>query len=138
MIQQPTYLGGPPPFLAPVKMKTSRRTVEPPKITADKLAQHIERFPPVAVEVSGETDPRKPVVRSLKALFTDGGALVSQSMWSKISAPAARVAGLSPRTGFHATKHYHASLLIFAGASEATAHADRSSNSADAALVTSI
>jgi integrase len=123
VIQQLRTSVGRPPFLAPVKTKTSRRTVELPQITADKLAQHIERFPPVAVEVSDETNPRRPVVRSAKLLFTDGGALVSRSMWSKIWAPAARVAGLPPRTGFHATRHYHASLLIFAGASVATVQA---------------
>lgn len=37
---------------APVKTKTSKRTVELPKVTADALARHLELYPPVDVGVT--------------------------------------------------------------------------------------
>jgi integrase len=119
--QQLTVTSGRSPFLAPVKTKTSRRTVELPQVTADALARHIERFPPEVVEVQDETDPRAPGRRAARLLFTNAHRKpIHRASWSHAWQPAARAAGLPQRTGYHALRHYFATLLIGAGASVKT------------------
>jgi integrase len=120
VVQQLRTATGIGPFLAPTKTKTSRRTVELPKITANALAHHLEKYPAIPVEVPDRTDPRKPTTRQARLLFTACGEPVSRSVWSKAWVPAARAAKLPPGTGFHALRHYFATLLIFAGASVKT------------------
>jgi integrase len=120
VVQQLRTATGRPPFLAPVKTRTSRRTVELPKVTADALARHLQRFPAVEVPVSDETAPRSVHTRPAKLLFTAGGDLISRSIWSKAWGPAARRVGLPVGTGLHSLRHYYATLLIFAGANVKT------------------
>ncbi|MET7460399.1 tyrosine-type recombinase/integrase [Nonomuraea sp. NPDC005501] len=45
---------------------------------------------------------------------------VHRATWSHIWAPAARAAGLPPRTGLHCLRHYFATVLIHRGASVKT------------------
>jgi integrase len=121
VVQQMTVTSGRSPFLAPVKTKTSKRTVELPKVTADALARHLERHPPVDVEVTDETDRRAPTVRTARLVFTNNQSrAIHRSSWSHDWQPAARAAGLPERAGFHALRHYFATLLIHAGASVKT------------------
>lgn len=120
VVQQLRTATGVGPVLAPPKTKTSRRTVELPKITANALARHLEKYPAVPVEIPDRTDPRKPTTRHARLLFTACGEPVSRSVWAKAWAPAARAAKLPPGTGFHALRHYFATLLISAGASVKT------------------
>lgn len=120
VVQQLRTATGRPPFLAPVKTRTSRRTVELPKVTADALARHLERFPAVGVPVTDEIDPREVHDRPARLVFTAGGDPISRSLWSKAWAPAARRVGLPAGTGLHSLRHYYATLLIFAGANVKT------------------
>jgi integrase len=54
-------------------------------------------------------------------VFTNSRGLpIHRATWSHDWAPAARAVGLPPRTGFHALRHYFATLLIFSGASVKT------------------
>lgn len=120
--QQLTVTTGRQPFLAPPKTKTSYRTVELPKVTADALARHLERLPVHEVSVMDETDPRNPRERAARLLFTTEQTRrpVHRATWSGIWAPAARAVGLPHRTGFHALRTYFATLLIFGGANVKT------------------
>lgn len=121
VVQQLRSAPGREPFLAPVKTRTSRRFVELPQVTAEALAHHLQQHPAVGVVVDDVTDTRRARRRPAQLLFTNRrGEPISRSVWSKTWAPAARVAGLPPGTGFHALRHYFATLLIFAGANVKT------------------
>jgi integrase len=118
--QQLKVVSGRRPFLAPPKTATSRRTVELPRTVAEPLARHLEEFPAVEVEIEDETNPRRPVVRMAKLVFTNGsGKPISRFGWSHLWAPAA-AAGLPKGTGFHALRHLFATLLIYGGANVKT------------------
>jgi integrase len=120
VVQQLRTATGRNPFVAPLKTRTSRRVVELAQPTAEALARHLERFPATEVQVSDETDARNVRTRPAKLLFTADGDPISRSVWSKTWAPAARTVGLPSGTGFHALRHYFATLLIFAGANVKT------------------
>lgn len=121
VVQQLVTATGRKPYLAPPKTKTSRRTVELGQVVAEALARHVERFPPVEVEIDDETDPRKPVRRTAKLIFVNGnGDPVRRTSWSQWWAPAVRAAGLPKGFGYHGLRHYYATLLIHAGASVKT------------------
>jgi integrase len=109
------------PFLAPVKTSTSRRTVELGQVVAEQLSEHIRRFPPTEVEIDDETDPRRPVRRTARLLFTNAaGKPISRNGWSHTWRPAVRRAGLPEEFTCHTLRHYFATLLIHAGASVKT------------------
>jgi integrase len=112
--QQLVTLTPDPPYLGKVKTPESERVVPLAPVTLDVLAAH----PPGEVELSDRTDSNRPTTRTARLLFTvDGGAAVSRYRWSAIWRPAARAAGLPPRTGLHALRHLYASLLIRHGES---------------------
>ncbi|MGH4014352.1 MAG: tyrosine-type recombinase/integrase [Pseudonocardiaceae bacterium] len=91
------------------------------KVTLDSLAAHLAAFPAHEVEIVDRTDPRKPVTRTARLLFTlDGGHPVARHSWADIWQPVAAAAGLPPRTGLHALRHLYASLLIEHGESVKT------------------
>jgi integrase len=119
--QQLTVISGRKPYLAPPKTKTSRRVVELPEAAGLPLARHLELFPAVGVEVDDETDPRKPVRRPARLVFTnDRSQPIHSASWSHIWAPAVKAAGLPARFGLHGLRHYFATALIHAGASVKT------------------
>ena len=121
VVQQVRSATGRPPYLAPPKTRTSRRTIELPKITADELARHLQLHPAEPVEIVDATDLRKVRTRTARLVFTNTATRpINRSSWSKMWAPAVRSADLPPGTGYHALRHYFASLLIFAGASVKT------------------
>jgi integrase len=120
VVQQLRTATGRPPFLAPLKTRTSHRTVELPRVTADAIAKHLVTSGGVTgVQVTDATT-RTPRERTAELLFTITGAPISRSVWSKLWAPAARTVGLPAGTGFHALRHYFATLLIFSGANVKT------------------
>ncbi len=64
------------------------------------------------------TDPRKPVQRLGRLLFTTAtGAPVHPAWWAAVWRKAADKAGFPKGTGVHSLRHYYASLLIHAGRS---------------------
>lgn len=84
--------------LAPVKSKTSRRTVPVGQVVIDELAAHLAAYP------------------SNDALFVDEwGAPLSYRRWKRVLGDAARAAGV-PLTS-HGLRHFAASALISGGAS---------------------
>lgn len=119
--QQMTVVSGRSPYLAQVKTKTSRRTVELAKVVGGAVAWHVREFPPIEVEIDDETDPRRPVRRVAKLLITnDNGKAVHRASWSHVWAPAVKATGLPEGFGLHGLRHYFATLLIHAGASVKT------------------
>ncbi|MGH3798558.1 MAG: tyrosine-type recombinase/integrase [Pseudonocardiaceae bacterium] len=121
VVQQLTVRSRRSPYLGPVKTRASRRTVELPKVTADALAEHLAAFAPAAVDVVDETDPRNVRTRAAALLFTtQTGRPIHRATWSHLWRPARVAAGLPEGTGYHALRHYFATLLIHAGASVKT------------------
>lgn len=103
-----------PVFLGPPKTPSSVRTIPLPDVVVEALASHLAEFPAseqlVAVDGRG-TDP-------VRLVFTAAdGAPIGRARWSGIWAPAARLAGIPGGIGFHALRHYYASLLIAHGES---------------------
>lgn len=121
VVQQLVTVAGRKPYLGPVKTPTSRRTVEMGVVVAERLARHVELFPPVEVELDDETDPRKPVRRTARLIFVNGsGDPIHRASWSHAWAPGVEAAGLPKGFGYHGLRHYFATLLIHAGASVKT------------------
>ena len=90
------------PAFAPPKTKASYRTVPLPDSIGFILAEHIRSFPPGTDELIFTTADDGPVRRQRVS-----------AAWRK----AADAAGLPEKTGFHATRHFYASLLIQHGES---------------------
>lgn len=116
--QQLSYVKGVGLCLAPPKSKTSYRTNELPTLTAQLLAQHIERFPPIEIELPDRTNPDKPTTRIARLLFADDdGRPLHRSEWSRIWNKALKDAGLPPGMfTLRSLRHYFATTLIFNGA----------------------
>lgn len=96
------------PMLAPPKTKTSHRTIPLPEVVLEALATHLSIF--------GDGPDR--------LIFTDdGGDPISRTDFSRIWRPTVAKAGAPTGTGFHALRHYYASLLIRHGESVKTVQA---------------
>jgi integrase len=90
------------PVLGPPKTKTCYRDVPLPQVVVDALAAHIATYP------KGRDG----------LIFTNAnGEPIRRTPFSDIWRPAARSAGLPEGAGFHALRHYYASLLIRHGES---------------------
>ncbi len=84
--------------LAPVKSRTSRRTVPVGQVVIDELAAHLAAYP------------------SVDALFTDElGQPLTYQAWKRLWKVAATSAGVEGTT--HDLRHFYASALIAGGAS---------------------
>lgn len=111
----------PRPYLAPPKTTTSHRVVELAQVGADALQCHLERFPPAEVEIDDLTNPRRPVRRTARLIFTNAkGEPIRRSGWSHTWTPAVAAAGLPKGFGFHGLRHFFATVLIFGGANVKT------------------
>jgi integrase len=119
--QQLITLANQAPYLDEPKTAESERVVPLAQVTLDALAKHLAVHPAHTVTVTDRTDPRKPVEREARLVFTlDDGTPVARHTWSGIWAPAAKAAGLPARTGLHVLRHLYASLLIRHGESVKT------------------
>jgi integrase len=119
--QQLKRMPGQPAYLGELKSKSSRRTVELPKVVQLALARHIERHPPAEIEIEDRTDPRNVHNRPARLLFvTATGLPMHRSNWSAIWRGAVRRAGLPSGFGLHGLRHYFATLLIHNGAAVKT------------------
>ena len=99
--RQEINLAGETPHLAPVKTKASVRTIPLPTVVLDTLAAHIAEYRPGDDPIFG---------------------MVSRQQFGRVWRTAVRRAGL-PGLGFHALRHYYASLLIRHGESVKTVQA---------------
>lgn len=96
--------------LAPPK-RGKRRTVPLANVTAQALARHIEKYPPVEHTAKDGT-----VVR---VLFTDEGRLIRAQGWNEdVWHLLVKAADMTPSrsTGVHQLRHHYASTLIAHGA----------------------
>jgi integrase len=98
---------GQPTSLGPPKTQASNRTIPLPQIVVDALAAHLAAFP-------AESDG---------LLFTLSGKPITRQTIGHKWRPAVVKAGLPAGTGFHALRHYYASLLIRHGESVKTVQA---------------
>lgn len=96
-----------PPTLAPPKTAASNRTIPLPQVVVDALAAHLAAFP---AEPDG-------------LIFTLRGKPITRAVFGHKWRPAVETAGLPAGTGFHALRHYYASLLIRHGESVKTVQA---------------
>ncbi|RZU50346.1 phage integrase family protein [Krasilnikovia cinnamomea] len=106
-------------YLAPPK-SGSVGDVDLDEAVAAAVAEHVQRFPPVAVDLPditrGTPDFGKPATRRLvELLFTDDlGRPIHDQAWSKLWAQW-RAAAKWPQAGtFHSLRHYFATELIAA------------------------
>jgi integrase len=114
-------ISGRKPFLALPKTKASKRTNELPELVSRALAQHMKEFPPSLVDIDDETDPRKPVRRQARLVFTNNwGEPIHRASWSHVWQAAVKTAGLPVGYGLRDLRHYFATVLIFGGANVKT------------------
>lgn len=119
--QQLKCVDGRPPYIGKVKTSTSARTAELPSVTAAALTEHLKRFEPVEIKIIDETDPRNPVERMAKLLFTTPRLNpLHRGTWSKAWAPARDAAGIPKGEAMHCLRHFFATLLIHKGANVKT------------------
>lgn len=100
--RQVVLLPGTGPSFGPPKTDASYRTVPLPDVVLDALSSHIATY--------GEGPDR--------LVFTnDDGAMIRRTRFTEVWQPAASSVGIPSGTGFHALRHYYASLLIRHGES---------------------
>lgn len=105
--RQMVTLQGKPPEFGPPKTQASNRTIPLPKVVVDALAAHLKAFPAAADGL----------------VFTLAGKPMTRQAFGHKWRPAVATAGLPTGTGFHALRHYYASLLIRHGESVKTVQA---------------
>ncbi|MEV7241640.1 tyrosine-type recombinase/integrase [Streptomyces sp. NPDC093248] len=116
------------PYLGEPKTKQSYRSVPQGRSVLDEIARHREKFPPQVVHIEDRTNPRKPVWRHARLLYTSetGGAIRRRS-WAKVWARNVKRANVHLKkagskvrvpegTTLHDLRHFYASVLIKNGA----------------------
>jgi integrase len=93
--------------LGPPKTRASHRTIPLPQVVVDAVAAHLAAFP---AEPDG-------------LVFTQSGKPITRSTFGNKWRAAVAASGLPHGTGFHALRHYYASLLIRHGESVKTVQA---------------
>ncbi len=102
VVQQLVMLTGAQLTFGPPKTDASRRNVPLPVVVLDAMAAHLAAWP----------------VGELGLVFTnDAGEPIRRTRFSDVWRPAVKAAGIPKGTGFHALRHYYASLLIRHGES---------------------
>ncbi len=101
--QQLVLLPGAPPQVGPPKTDASHRVVPLPQVAVDALAAHLAAYPAAPDGFVFTTPAGEPIRRTS----------FSATVWR----PAVERAGVEAGTGFHALRHYYASLLIHHGES---------------------
>ncbi|EDY44619.2 integrase [Streptomyces sp. SPB074] len=116
------------PYLGEPKTSQSYRTVPLPKSLAAEVEAYKAAFPPREVWIEDRTNPRKPVWRSARLLFTSqNGGQLRRGSWARVwgrtvnranralerSGSAVRVPSAAT---LHDARHFYASVLISKGA----------------------
>ncbi|ATL27602.1 tyrosine-type recombinase/integrase [Streptomyces formicae] len=116
------------PYLGEPKTKQSYRTVPQGRSVIDEVARHREQFPPQVVSIEDRTNPRKPVWRRVRLLYTSAtGQPIRRGSWSKVWARNIKRANaylersgskvrVPEDTTLHDLRHFYASVLIKNGA----------------------
>lgn len=116
------------PYLGEPKTRQSYRSVPQGRSVADEIARHRERFPPQVVYIEDRTNPRKPVWRHARLLYTsDAGGAIRRGSWAKVWARNVKRANAHLKklgskvrvpedATLHDLRHFYASVLIKNGA----------------------
>lgn len=102
--RQLVTVSGKPSTFGPPKTDASNRIIPLPQVVVDALAAHLAAFP------AGPDG----------LIFTLSGKAIGRSAFGHKWRAAVKTAGLPTGTGFHALRHYYASLLIRHGESVKT------------------
>jgi len=101
------------------KHRKTRKVPLPTEVSA-AIKEHVERFPPLAVTLPWEHPGGKPVTVNLLLYTRESQQLHRHSFNHHVWKPALRAAGVAnPKRaeGFHALRHFYASVLLDAGES---------------------
>lgn len=116
------------PYLGEAKTKQSCRTVPQGASVVDELKRHRAEFPPQLVHIEDRTNPRKPVWRHARLLYTsETNGPIRRGSWSKVWATnVKRANAYLEKSGskvrvpkdatLHDLRHFYASVLIKNGA----------------------
>ena len=130
VVRQVKLLRGKLIFAAPKHGRL--RDVPLPDSVADALRWHLDRFAPLPLTLPGRQPGGEPTTVRLLTWTRERGALNRNSFNHHVWKPALRAAGVAAPTrqdGFHALRHFYASVLLDAGESikalsEYLGHAD--------------
>lgn len=102
--------------LAPLKTKTSKRTIELPTEVLERLARHVELFPPRPTLIWDHTAAR-PKQREARLLWLDPKGRPMRSMrWTEVWVKAVERAGFPPGLySMTSLRHFFATALIYDG-----------------------
>jgi integrase len=129
--RQVKIVGGRQVYALPKGRKV--RDVPLPESVAFALAQHLERWPAVDVELPWDTATGRPTAARLAVSTREQGPCHRSYVNARLWKPALKVAGIptarSDANGMHALRHFYASVLLDAGESvralaEYLGHAD--------------
>ncbi|MGW3143668.1 tyrosine-type recombinase/integrase [Streptomyces sp. NPDC001177] len=116
------------PYLGEPKTRQSYRAVPQGRSVMDEIERHRERFPPRVVYIEDRTNPRKPVWRHARLLYTsETGGAIRRGSWAKVWARNVKRANARLKksgskvrvpedTTLHDLRHFYASVLIKNGA----------------------
>ncbi|MFE2100616.1 tyrosine-type recombinase/integrase [Streptomyces sp. NPDC059468] len=116
------------PYLGEPKTRQSYRSVPQGRSVVDEIARHREKFPPQVVHIEDRTNPRKPVWRHARLLYTsETGGAIRRGSWAKVWARNVKRANahlaksgskvrVPEDTTLHDLRHFYASVLIKNGA----------------------
>lgn len=117
VVRQLKIVGNRLVFALPKGRKT--RDVPLPGSVAERLLQHVERFPPVSVALPWEVPTGKLVSVDLVIIGKTGVALDRNTFNRHVWWPAAQAVGIDQEreNGMHALRHFYASVLLDGGES---------------------
>ncbi|MFF3143345.1 tyrosine-type recombinase/integrase [Streptomyces sp. NPDC057927] len=116
------------PYLGEPKTRQSYRSVPQGRSVIDAIARHRGEFPAQVVYIEDWTNPRKPVWRHARLLYTsETGAAIRRGSWAKVWARNVKRANAHLKksgskvrvpegTTLHDLRHFYASVLIKNGA----------------------
>ncbi|MGX5209659.1 tyrosine-type recombinase/integrase [Streptomyces violaceus] len=116
------------PYLGEPKTKQSYRAVPQGQSVVDEIELHRKEFPPKVVYIEDRTNPRKPVWRHARLLYTsETGGPIRRGSWAKLWARNIKRANahlsksgskvrVPEGTTLHDLRHFYASVLIKNGA----------------------
>ncbi|MEU6454273.1 site-specific integrase [Streptomyces sp. NPDC047065] len=116
------------PYLGEPKTKQSHRTVPQGRSVVAEIERHRRAFPPRVVHIEDRTNPRKPVWRPARLLYTsETGGAIRRGSWAKLWARNVKRANAHlAKSGskirvpegatLHDLRHFYASVLIKNGA----------------------
>lgn len=108
-------------YLCPLKTQASERTVPLAASTIARVSRLLEKYPPVTLTLPDGPPPAKgtPDLRPrVEATFLFGQRMFTRDAMTRAWTRAtAQIEGLPDRSGWHALRHYYASMLIAGGES---------------------